>query len=86
MPVIGSSLRSLLVGGAEFGNLTLTRLYTLHVVVLPVLAILLLAIHVALMRREKLLTARSLMAALPIVKATDDVSPEACVTNDTEPY
>ena len=58
MPVIGPSLKTLAVGGAEFGNLTLTRLYTLHVVVLPVLCVLLLTIHVALMRREKLITSR----------------------------
>ena len=54
MPVIGGLLRTLLVGGAEFGNLTLTRLYTLHVVVLPTLATLLLMVHFALVRREKL--------------------------------
>lgn len=38
IPLVGGLLRTLLVGGAEFGNLTLTRLYTLHVVVLPVSA------------------------------------------------
>lgn len=54
MPLIGPSLKTMLVGGSEFGNLTLTRLYTLHVVVLPVLSMLLLIVHVALMRREKL--------------------------------
>jgi ubiquinol-cytochrome c reductase cytochrome b subunit len=62
MPVIGPALKTMLVGGNEFGNLTLTRLYTLHVVVLPVLALLLLVIHVALMRREKLQLIRSLAA------------------------
>lgn len=59
MPGIGSTLRALLVGGSEFGNLTLTRLYTMHVVVLPALAILMLVIHMALMRREKLLIAKN---------------------------
>lgn len=34
-PVIGPSLRALLLGGSEPGNLTLTRFYTLHVIVLP---------------------------------------------------
>jgi ubiquinol-cytochrome c reductase cytochrome b subunit len=60
MPLIGSALKTMLVGGSEFGNLTLTRLYTLHVVVLPVLAMLLLIVHVALMRREKLRLMRTL--------------------------
>lgn len=59
MPGVGSTLRALLVGGSEFGNLTLTRLYTMHVVVLPALATLMLVIHVALMRREKLLIAKN---------------------------
>lgn len=60
MPYVGPTLRTLLVGGAEFGNLTLTRLYTLHVVVLPFLATLLLTLHFALVRREKLLLNRQL--------------------------
>lgn len=65
MPGIGSGLRSLLVGGNEFGNLTLTRLYTLHIMVLPVLAGILLVVHVALMRREKLQLMRTLAIAVP---------------------
>ena len=44
MPVIGPAIKSLLIGGAEFGNLTLTRLYTLHVILLPTAAIFLLAL------------------------------------------
>jgi len=54
MPLMGAHIRDMLVGGSEFGNLTLTRLYTLHVIVLPAAAILFLVIHIALMRREKL--------------------------------
>lgn len=65
MPVIGSSLRSVIVGGSEFGNLTLTRLYTIHVVVLPVIAIILFIIHMALVRRERLRTTK-------IKEASDD--------------
>ncbi len=60
IPLVGPTLRTILVGGSEFGNLTLTRLYTLHVVVLPLLAGLLLVIHVALMRRDKLQMMKSL--------------------------
>lgn len=63
MPGIGSTLRSLVVGGSEFGNLTLTRLYTIHVIVLPVIAILLFTIHMALIRRERLRTAKIKEAA-----------------------
>ena len=41
-PVIGQSLRALLLGGSEPGHLTLTRFYTLHVIVLPGIFLLLL--------------------------------------------
>lgn len=64
MPVVGSAMKTMLIGGAEFGNLTLTRLYTLHVMVLPFIAVVLLLIHVALMRREKLQLLKSIPQAL----------------------
>ncbi|MGE5194039.1 MAG: cytochrome b N-terminal domain-containing protein [Deltaproteobacteria bacterium] len=79
MPGIGPALRTMLVGGSEFGNLTLTRLYTLHVMVLPVLAGILLYIHVALMRREKL----QLMKSRPSTPGLQIVSP---ADNGHEPY
>ena len=34
-PLLGEWMAKLLIGGADFGNLTLTRFYTLHVAVLP---------------------------------------------------
>ncbi len=34
-PVVGEMMAKLLIGGAEFGNLTLTRFYTLHIAILP---------------------------------------------------
>ncbi len=84
MPLVGSALRTLLVGGSEFGNLTLTRLYTLHVVVLPVFAVLLLAVHVALMRREKLRLQNA--AESSIVKATGKPAPGDAQQDEMEPY
>lgn len=36
VPVVGETLRSVVLGGAALGQATITRLYTLHVVVLPV--------------------------------------------------
>ena len=61
-------LWTLIVGGPEFGSLTLTRLYTLHVVVLPVSATLLLVMPIGspLSRRAR---ARRLCAA-PVVIPT----------------
>ena len=45
MPVIGSLGRRALLGGQDVGHLTMTHLYTLHVVILPMLAMALLAFH-----------------------------------------
>lgn len=47
-PLIGESFKELLIGGTELGHLTLTRFYTLHIIILPgliLLVILLLAKH-----------------------------------------
>ena len=36
-PVIGPYLKTIVVGGTDYGNQTLTRFYGLHVAILPVL-------------------------------------------------
>jgi ubiquinol-cytochrome c reductase cytochrome b subunit len=51
-PLVGAWLQQLLQGGPDYGNLTLTRFYALHVGVLPASLALLLAAHVALFRRH----------------------------------
>lgn len=51
-PVVGDMLRALLIGGNDYGNLTLTRFYALHVIVLPALATLVVVLHVWLARRH----------------------------------
>lgn len=51
-PIIGKPVRALLVGGNDYGNLTLTRFYALHVLLLPALTVLVLLYHVALARRH----------------------------------
>lgn len=48
----GEPLRILLQGGAEYGNLTLTRFYALHVFVLPIGLGTLLFVHLALFRKH----------------------------------
>jgi len=48
----GEPLRVLLQGGNEYGNLTLTRFYALHVFVLPIGLALLLGIHLTLFRKH----------------------------------
>ena len=43
-----------MVGGTEYGNQTITRLFGLHVAILPILMILCLWAHVMLARRHGL--------------------------------
>lgn len=49
-PGIGDGLRTLLQGGPQMGNLTLTRFFTIHTFVLPGLIILLVVVHLYLFR------------------------------------
>jgi ubiquinol-cytochrome c reductase cytochrome b subunit len=51
-PVIGQTIKTLLIGGNDYGNLTLTRFYALHVVVLPAIVTLLVVGHIVLSRRH----------------------------------
>ena len=51
-PVIGGALQRLVQGGNEYGNLTLTRFFMLHVFLLPATILALVAIHVALFRKH----------------------------------
>jgi ubiquinol-cytochrome c reductase cytochrome b subunit len=48
----GEPLQQVIQGGAEYGNLTITRFYALHVFVLPLSLAGLLAAHVSLFRRH----------------------------------
>jgi ubiquinol-cytochrome c reductase cytochrome b subunit len=51
-PVIGTWLQEVAQGGNEYGNLTLSRFYAVHVLVLPGTILLLLAAHLALFRKH----------------------------------
>lgn len=52
VPVVGDATQRLMQGGAEYGSLTLTRFYALHVAVLPALLLGLATAHVALFRKH----------------------------------
>ena len=52
IPGIGGWLLGLLRGGMEITGLTLTRFYGIHMLVLPVLAFIFLAIHFVIIRRQ----------------------------------
>jgi len=51
-PGIGPELQQVMQGGNEYGNLTLTRFFAIHVFILPALIIGLLILHLALFRRH----------------------------------
>jgi ubiquinol-cytochrome c reductase cytochrome b subunit len=51
-PVIGEQLQAVAQGGNEYGNLTLTRFFGLHVLVLPAALIGLVVVHVMLFRKH----------------------------------
>jgi ubiquinol-cytochrome c reductase cytochrome b subunit len=51
-PVVGSLIQALALGGNEYGNLTLTRFYALHVIVLPAICAAITLAHIALARRH----------------------------------
>jgi ubiquinol-cytochrome c reductase cytochrome b subunit len=58
-PVVGDTIQALALGGNDYGNLTLTRFYALHVIVLPALVTLLVVIHIVLSRRHGLTPVKS---------------------------
>ncbi|HLU67225.1 MAG TPA: cytochrome b N-terminal domain-containing protein [Kofleriaceae bacterium] len=51
-PAIGEEVQALAQGGNEYGNLTLTRFYALHVLVLPATIGVLFVVHLVLFRRH----------------------------------
>jgi ubiquinol-cytochrome c reductase cytochrome b subunit len=52
IPVVGVATQKLMQGGSDYGSLTLTRFYALHVFVLPALLVGLVGLHVALVRKH----------------------------------
>jgi ubiquinol-cytochrome c reductase cytochrome b subunit len=52
VPIVGPSIQRIAQGGNDYGNLTLTRFYALHVVVLPLLTFGLIGVHIALFRKH----------------------------------
>jgi ubiquinol-cytochrome c reductase cytochrome b subunit len=51
-PLLGTQLRQVVQGGNEYGTLTISRFFALHVFVLPLLTVLLVVGHVALFRKH----------------------------------
>jgi ubiquinol-cytochrome c reductase cytochrome b subunit len=54
VPLVGPLLERVIQGGSAYGNYTVTRLYSVHVFVLPAAVLLLLALHLYLVLRHRL--------------------------------
>ena len=52
VPLVGDSLKRLIVGGSEYGHNTLTRFFALHAGVLPAALIGLIVVHIYLFRKH----------------------------------
>ncbi len=52
VPIVGGLLQKMLLGGESYNEHTLSRFFVLHTAVLPVLLILLIGIHIALIRLQ----------------------------------
>ena len=52
VPVLGDSVRRVLLGGPDVGGEALLRFYVLHIYVLPALVVLLLSIHIWRVRKD----------------------------------
>ena len=59
-PLFGDQIQRLIVGGADYGNLTLTRFFALHAGFLPAGVVLLIVGHIALFRRHGVTARRPL--------------------------
>ncbi len=57
VPVIGETIKTTLQGGAQMGNVTLTRFFSLHAFILPGLLIALVVVHLYLFRQHGVTTA-----------------------------
>ncbi len=64
-PLVGSSLRALLLGGREVGQNALIRFYTLHVIVLPLLLGLGISYHIWRVRKDGGLAAQEAETEAP---------------------
>jgi len=60
MPVIGNKVRFVALGGHVVGENALLRFYVLHVVILPLLAFLFIAVHFSRVQKDGGLTVGSI--------------------------
>ena len=61
-PIIGPGLQSVVIGGADYGHLTLTRFFALHAGVIPATIVLFVVGHIYLFRRHGITPKKPLRA------------------------
>src|SRR5579871_4223626 len=52
LPVVGTTLQRVAIGGEDQGNLTLSHFYAVHVILMPLLLLLVVGAHLTLFRRH----------------------------------
>jgi quinol-cytochrome oxidoreductase complex cytochrome b subunit len=60
LPVIGNDLRHLLIGGGEVGDVTLRNMYALHIMLVPLSAIIAISFHIWHVRKDRFSIPRAL--------------------------
>jgi quinol-cytochrome oxidoreductase complex cytochrome b subunit len=63
IPLLGGTAQDLLIGGPQVGQNTLLRFYALHVAVLPMLLVLMLAVHIWRVRKDGFAVKRTSVGA-----------------------
>ncbi len=63
IPLVGGKAQDLLIGGPQVGQNTLLRFYALHVAVLPMLLVMMLAVHIWRVRKDGFAVQRSSVGA-----------------------
>ena len=63
IPLLGGKTQDLLIGGPQVGQNTLLRFYALHVAVLPMLMVLMLAVHIWRVRKDGFAVQRTSVGA-----------------------
>jgi quinol-cytochrome oxidoreductase complex cytochrome b subunit len=79
VPLVGGKLQDLLIGGPQVGQSTLLRFYALHVAVLPMLLILMLAVHIWRVRKDGFAVQRTSVGAFA-EEATERPAPAPAAT------
>jgi quinol-cytochrome oxidoreductase complex cytochrome b subunit len=84
VPVLGGTIRDLLIGGPQIGQTTLLRFYVLHVAVLPGFLIVVLAVHIWRVRKDGFAVGQPATGAF-VEEATERPSAEASAAQPSDP-